>query len=179
MLLPEPGPSSARGAAFTHSSTKGHRNHDSAIEGSLYASSSNNRHISHSWCSRQNTSWRISKDLFFRLSSVKLTFKFSEIQNLLRKMSVKKKAALVISWQKSFSIMAPWRKGKVLFFSPHKVLKPFVSQLFLFFKGFWILRSRCVSYCSIKLKADVSFVFVCGTCATTSKLSVCNHLIIR
>ncbi|XP_026046069.1 uncharacterized protein LOC113035038 isoform X2 [Astatotilapia calliptera] len=27
-------------------------------------------------------------------------------------MSVKKKAALVISWQKSFSIMAPWRKGK-------------------------------------------------------------------
>lgn len=117
LWMPEPSPSSARGAAVTHSSTtaKAHRNHDSAVEGSLCASSSNNRHLSHSSSSRQNPSRRISEDLFFHLSSLKhlslLKFKFCY-----DKMSVKKKAALVISWQKSFSIMGPWRKGKVSFF---------------------------------------------------------------
>lgn len=80
------------GSCFYSSTTaKGHRNHDSAIEGSLYASSSNNRHLSHSWSSRQNTSRRISKDLFFHLSSLKLTFKFSGIQILLRRDECEKK----------------------------------------------------------------------------------------
>lgn len=72
---------------------------------------------------------------------------FLEFKFCYDEMSVKKKAALVISWQKSFSIMAPWRKGKVSFFPLIKswslgngsvvvctvMSVTFVSQLFLFF----------------------------------------------
>lgn len=73
------------------------------------------------------------------------------------KMSVKKKAALVISWQKSFSIMAPWRKGKVSFFPLIKswslrngsvvvytvMSVTFVSQLFLFFSVLNLEQQMC------------------------------------
>lgn len=63
------------------------------------------------------TWWGISEEVFL-FFSILTTFDFSlNFKDCYNNMSVRgKKAGLVISWHKSFSMLAPWRKGTVIFY---------------------------------------------------------------
>lgn len=147
-LLPELSPSSAWGAAFTQAPQQ----RDTGIMTPLSRAASMQAPPTTDTFPTADLQGRIHHEeplrtfsFIFPLWNSHLSFlKFKFCYD---KMSVKKKAALVISWQKSFSIMAPWRKGKVSFFPLIKswslgngsvvvctvMSVTFVSQLFLFF----------------------------------------------